>query len=150
MKCSKCGGETSTYANGKRCRPCYNEYMRIYMAKRYAERKAQTVLVLGGKCVDCGSTERLEIDHILRSTKVLDVSSRTWSSKVYWAEVIEKCTLRCNTCHRRKTAREFSVEHGGGMSGKRNCYCEPCKARKREYMKNYTRSRTIVANGPDS
>jgi hypothetical protein len=27
----------------------------------------------------------------------------------------------------------MSVEHGGGLSGKKNCKCVPCRARKAEY-----------------
>lgn len=135
MTCSRCGIEVTRYANGKKCRSCYNEYMRDYMSRRYHERRKQAIQALGGKCIDCGTTENLELDHIERSTKLINVSSFTWSDKVYWAEVLDKCTLRCQSCHRKKSAWERSVVHGGGLSGKRNCPCEPCRRRKAEYMR---------------
>ncbi len=32
-----------------------------------------------------------------------------------------------------------AVEHGGGLSGKKNCPCTPCKDRKAAYMQTYKR-----------
>lgn len=94
---------------------------------------------LGGRCVVCGSTEGLEFDHVDPATKVLAISvaiGRCWS----WVRLLvelDKCQLLCTGCHLNKTRGERSVDHGGGASGKRNCPCGPCKARKREYMKQY-------------
>lgn len=55
-------------------------------------------------CVKCGSTHRLELDHIDPSTKV---SHKIWS----WTEVkrlaeIAKCQVLCVLCHREKTAEQ--------------------------------------------
>jgi hypothetical protein len=141
MMCSTCKKDVDRYANGKRCRDCYNAYMKAYMAKKYRQRRDMAILVLGGKCVDCGSIEKLELDHILPSAKILSVSSRTWSKLAYWTEVMEKCALRCQRCHRIKSANEAFVPHGGGASGRRNCPCLPCKERKREYMREYMKKR---------
>jgi hypothetical protein len=43
-----------------------NEYMRIYMLARYRRRKAEAIKRLGGKCVVCGSRQRLQFDHVER------------------------------------------------------------------------------------
>jgi hypothetical protein len=53
---------------------------------------------------------------------------------------LSKCQLLCNDCHLDKSKLEGSlgtVDHGGGISGKKNCPCVLCKTRKAEYMKNY-------------
>lgn len=41
-----------------------NEYMRAYLKRRYWERRATAIKILGGKCCRCGSTHGLGIDHI--------------------------------------------------------------------------------------
>lgn len=118
-----------------------NEYMRVYMLKRYHERRSATLVLLGGKCVRCGATELLEIDHIDRSTKGFDLT-RLWSI-VYseYLEEVAKCQILCRSCHLKKTIAENSVDHGGGLSGKKNCPCAPCKKRKAEYMREYKKNR---------
>lgn len=114
-----------------------NAYMAAYMKRRYQQRRATAIAMLGGRCIICGSTERLELDHIDRATKQLDLG-RLWSTTParYFTE-IAKCQLLCHDHHKAKSAQEMSVEHGGGKSGKRNCRCEPCRARKSEYNRAY-------------
>ena len=118
-----------------------NAYMASYMKRRYHQRRALAVAMLGGSCVRCGSTDRLEIDHTDRSTKELDLGG-LWSvaAERYQAE-LTKCQLLCHDCHKAKSSAERSVEHGGGVSGKRNCPCDPCRARKSEYNRRYTAAR---------
>lgn len=72
------------------------EYQRQWIANRRASWFA------GKVCTACGSTERLELDHIDPSTKV---DSKIWS----WAESrrlaeLEKCQPLCRDCHYKKTA----------------------------------------------
>ncbi len=129
-----------------------NEYHREYNIRRYHTRRQRAIEQLGGKCVDCGSTTELEFDHTVREDKLFD--SKRWmnvSLEKFQAE-IEKCVLRCAPCHRIRTSEQLGVEHGGGISGKRNCKCEPCRERKREYMRNYKRNRkeTVVGSSPMS
>lgn len=90
-------------------------------------------------CVKCGSTERLELDHIDRATKV---SNSIWS----WSEPrrlkeIEKCQVLCYDHHLEKTITETTVGHGGGWGGIRGCKCDLCLSRKREsnaeWMRKY-------------
>ena len=138
--CQTCKQEVERYANHKECRTCYNERMRVYMLARYHERRAESYALLGGKCVECGSTENLEIDHIDRAKKKIKLSS-LWSCsrEKYFAE-LTLCQLLCKEHHKIKSIREISVPHGGGLSGKRNCKCEPCRVKRREYMRNRKRS----------
>lgn len=64
----------------------------------------------------------------------------TFSEERLQAE-LKKCQLLCHDCHREKTLKEISVDHGEGLSGKKNCPCAPCKQRKSEYMVEYNKRR---------
>jgi hypothetical protein len=138
----------------------YNDYQRAYQLARYHRRKAEAIEFLGGVCARCGATEGLEIDHIDPALKSFSIG-KLWSvSKVRFYTELRKCQLLCKPHHIEKTRQEQSVEHGGGASGKRNCKCKPCKAKKAEYMHAYghpsragrlTRvSRVQVPGGPPS
>lgn len=142
MTCTGCGKIVEKFSNGKKCRDCYNAYMRTYNLERYHRRRADAIALLGGKCAWCGSTEQLEVDHRDRTQKEVELSNAGVAEAKYWKEVTTKCHLLCRYCHRVKTAGETAVEHGGGVSGKRNCPCEPCRARKSEYMKNWKKQRS--------
>lgn len=110
-----------------------NEYMREYMLKRYHERRKQALEILGGKCVKCSTTEQLEIDHIDRLTKTMDLG-KLWScAKKRYFEELKLCQLLCKEHHEAKSAQEKSVEHGQGLTGRRNCRCELCAPLKNKY-----------------
>lgn len=115
----------------------YREYMRVYMMERYHKRRSEAFKILGGKCVVCGTTENLEIDHVDRSLKTMDVARMAWVSKDRFLKEIENCQLLCKPHHIAKSREEQSVPHGGGVSGKKNCPCEPCTAKRREYARSY-------------
>ena len=101
---------------------------------------------LGGKCVVCGTTERLEIDHIDPKAKAFTVScgwGRSWKS--IEAE-LEKCQLLCFDHHREKT--KVNGEHAGGrnkaqsiphgtVSGyiRHKCRCLDCREAKVDYYR---------------
>jgi hypothetical protein len=114
----------------------YNGYMGEYMLSRYHSLMAEARKKLGGKCVVCGAEADLEMDHIDRTTKLFTISGG-WSRdpEEFWAEVA-KCQLLCRDHHAEKTAREREVGHGEGLSGKKNCPCDKCRARKAEYMRS--------------
>ena len=117
----------------------YNEYQRTYQLERYHARKADAIRLLGGRCAICGSAEKLEVDHIDPARKSFPIS-KLWSvSKERFYAELGKCQLLCKPHHIEKTRREQSVEHGGGASGKKNCPCDPCKAKKAKYMASYQR-----------
>lgn len=116
-----------------------NEYMRLYMLERRKRRKAAAIKQLGGECSSCGSTGSLEFHHTDPNGKTLEIGSMLAGiSEKRLQEELKKCVLLCESCHKKVSAAALAVEHGGGASGKKNCKCEPCRARKREYMKRYT------------
>lgn len=78
-----------------------NDYQNAWMARR----RADGIEMLGGRCVVCGTTERLEVDHIDRSTKT---SHRIWSWS--WQRIVvelAKCQLLCHQHHFEKTLSDF-------------------------------------------
>lgn len=127
--------------NSGLCRSHYNAYMRAYKARRHRARREQAIRELGGCCVDCGTTDNLEFDHVDASTKLLDIGSLSSYSEARLQAELRKCVLRCVPCHVTKTVREDlpTVTHGGGLSGKKNCPCPACRARKAEYQRRYRR-----------
>lgn len=111
------------------------QYMRDYQRKWIAARRE--AFFADKACVDCGSTDRLELDHRDPSMKKTSV---IWS----WAEVrrqeeIAKCDVRCYDCHRE---RHYALlrSHGIGryQSG---CRCAICKSAKSAALKRETRRR---------
>lgn len=82
-------------------------YMSDYMLNRYHQRRQKIIEKLGGCCVKCGSTENLEIDHIDRSSKEIDIArclSGIKESKL--KQELDKCQLLCQKCHNYKTFHE--------------------------------------------
>lgn len=137
--CRRCGTAAEDMSCQPRlCRLCYNEYMRVYQAKRYYERRNEAVQLLGSICVRCGSTDDLEIDHVERQEKSFNISKViNGTSRSNYLRELAKCQLLCQQCHLNKTVSETSVPHGGGAAGRRRCTCELCKLRKREYNQAY-------------
>jgi hypothetical protein len=121
--------------------PSDNEYMARYMNERYHRRRREAIQILGSKCVQCGSVDKLELDHIDPSMKTGAISKLMSRGDARWRAELEKCQLLCAPCHRGKTKSDLGVEHGGGVSGKGRCKCAPCKAKKAEYMRNYYKTR---------
>lgn len=79
------------------------------------------------KCVECGSIEDLELDHVDPSTKV---SHRIWTwSEVRRNEELAKCQILCRSCHQKKTAQENqTAQHGTDtMYSIYKCRCEDCR-----------------------
>jgi 5-methylcytosine-specific restriction endonuclease McrA len=102
-----------------------------------ATRRKRALDYLGNQCVICGVTTALQFDHIDPDSKVFGIAGNLNRKWPVLKEELDKCQLLCQQHHREKTIRESSVEHGGGLSGKKNCPCALCKARKAEYMKTY-------------
>lgn len=142
LECRKCKLSTELRPDGQ-CRQCYNAYMRAYMSRRYYDRRNEAIRRLGGLCVDCGAEENLQFDHQNPADKKRNVSGRTWSGADFWTE-IAKCVLRCERCHGQKTSREASVEHGDGITGKKNCRCDLCRPLKNAYMRQWKKDQRAV------
>lgn len=142
--CSVSGCDQEKTAGGK-CKFHYNEYMREYVAKRYKRLRSEWIEKLGGRCAACGSKSSLEFDHIDASQKRYSIAKiLSTHSKQKVEEEMAKCQLLCTDCHMEKSLREddiLNVEHGGGLSGKKNCPCDLCKAKKSEYMKDWYKAK---------
>lgn len=78
----------------------YNSRMRVYMQKRYKQRRDDAINFLGGKCVDCGRTTELEFDHVDPKLKSYNMGEIFAGKRkdIMWDEV-KKCVLRCIACH---------------------------------------------------
>lgn len=132
--------------------------MRIYTLNRYHRRRAEAILYLGGCCSRCGSTESLELDHIDSSTKAYDISKILGGgSKAKVQEELMKCQVLCHYCHVTKgkeVGDDGAVEHGGGVTGKRNCRCDLCGPLKSAYirekqLKKETKERDRLSKNED-
>jgi len=68
-------------------------------------RKRRAAFFDGQKCCKCGSTDRLELDHIDRTQKK---THAIWSwTKAKREEEQKKCQILCHDCHRAKTSHEM-------------------------------------------
>lgn len=103
--------------------------MREYNLTRYHNIRSEAVASLGGKCIDCDTTDDLEFDHADRYEKAFEVGKLLNYSKLRREEELKKCVLRCGNCHRAKSRfmkDHKGVPHGEGIVGKRKCQCESC------------------------
>lgn len=75
------------------------EYFRNY----YAKKRAKYIDLLGGKCVECGSMEKLDFDHKDPSTKTFPIGKLMNFSEDIVLEELKKCQLLCEDCHDVKT-----------------------------------------------
>lgn len=120
-------------ASSNLARETRNTYMRGYLNKRYRVKIQEAKNHLGGQCVDCGTIEQLEFDHIDPAQKSFTITVG-WSRADFWSEVA-KCVLRCKPCHAVRTTQQQSVDHGQGLTGKRNCRCGLCGPLKNAYAR---------------
>lgn len=100
--------------------------------KRRQETRDYYLAKLGGKCVNCASSDDLQFDHVDKNTKTMR-TSHLWD---YASNVIEKelanCQLLCRPCHIEKSLK-FSDYGQEGEHGtiwkyiKHRCRCSLCK-----------------------
>ena len=120
------------------------------------ERKAQAIELLGGHCVDCGTTENLEFDHVMNDREdeqhmISRMLEGVWEKLL---EELQKCQLLCVSCHRVKTGddvrpdnfeyvEDYPVQENGhgklSMYTNQKCRCEHCCAANAVYSRKYTR-----------
>ena len=95
----------------------------------YIAAKRSAWLEANGPCVQCGSWERLEVDHIDPAEKV---THRVWSlSRDQRLAELAKCQVLCHSCHKAKTIAQFRrpVVHGTLTTYKHHrCRCDLCRA----------------------
>jgi hypothetical protein len=119
----------------------YNAYMREYNNRTYALRCDKFRAQLGNKCTKCESTDSLNFSGTTPLGKSFDLSRRMTSAPMKDLQELfdnSNYTLLCNKCLAKQTK---GVEHGGGISGVRNCKCDLCKAKKAEYMRSYMKKK---------
>lgn len=121
----------------------FNEYQN----RRYHERRALMISILGGMCAKCGSTDELEMDHVDPKSKVYSFTQIVLRSLKVFLDEVAKCQLLCGKCHTSKTvfdAGNKPAEHGT-LSMYRYCKCEPCRAAKSAYSREYSLRSSVVA-----
>lgn len=108
-----------------------DDMKRSYQKEWMISRRMSWIVSQGGKCVRCGGTENLEVDHIDSELKTVN-PSKLWSlsdSNPKKIEELKNCQVLCYTCHKEKTRSEKMKEylHGDyGMYKKRGCRCRLC------------------------
>lgn len=109
------------------------------MRERHERLREAALLYLGGKCIECGETDNLEIDHIDARKKKLP-SWMLW--RLSWKKrkkELDKCQLLCHKDHRKKTTKErgqISLKNSHGRYSTyihNKCRCELCSEARRAY-----------------
>lgn len=77
--------------------------MKEYMAERWRKRRSSAIIQLGGKCVNCGTTDNLEFDHKEAKDKAIALSKNPSMKEDKWQEELMKCQLLCKSCHLAKS-----------------------------------------------
>lgn len=107
-------------------------YQRKYQLSRYHKFRSAIVDSMGGKCVMCGSADRLEIDHIDPGSKSMHIGKSLKNSSAALKEELAKCQLLCKPCHTEKTISDMGHISGRGKHGTvasyRYCRCDLCRS----------------------
>jgi 5-methylcytosine-specific restriction endonuclease McrA len=75
-----------------------------------ASRKMEATKRLGGRCSMCGSTAKLEFDHIDPASKTINIAKLWTASRVRFEAEVSKCQLLCKACHIAKSQAEGSLK----------------------------------------
>lgn len=103
--CQKCGKELAPRTGGGGWNRRYCSQRCQQLARR-ARNRVKAIAYLGGRCVNCGSTNDLQFDHREQGTRRFCITERIggrWST--IEAELV-KCQLLCFECHARKHEAE--------------------------------------------
>jgi NAD-dependent dihydropyrimidine dehydrogenase PreA subunit len=119
-----------------RCRPCSREWYagnrdehirRVALRNKRVRGEHQELMATFLRehpCVDCGESDLrvLELDHEDPAEKTANVG-RLLASALPWSTVlaeVEKCSVRCANCHRRRTAESFTWWRSAAEARRRN------------------------------
>lgn len=118
-------------------RDAYNAYHRVYQLRRYHERMERFRQLLGGVCMQCGSTKNLHIDHIDPKSKDRKISHAwNWRDEAVLEE-LKKCQLLCERCHLAK----HNSPHGAIRRYQKGCRCYACRAASAAFGRKYRQKR---------
>ena len=131
----------------------YNAYMRQYKKMDYKRKRDEMIEMLGGSCAECGSMERLEIDHIDRDKKQINISAVHSHKQDDREKELKNCQVLCKDCHVRKTTIERGMKPARGthgtLSSYRYCKCDLCRKAKSSHHREYMRKRrAALKNSP--
>ena len=117
-KCSSCLEEhelDNFYFKNKK-KKIYNSMCKgclyLYQAKRWNVRKIESIKYKGGECEDCKLTMEdihpccFDFHHDDPSLKEFEWNKTRQLSKEKLKKELDKCTLLCSNCHRRRHIRE--------------------------------------------
>lgn len=114
---------------------------------RRASGKAFALNLLGGKCVECGTKERLHFDHIDPSTKLYNIALILHYNREILTAELKKCQLLCSSHHGMKTARDNgrvgSVHGTVSRYNNHGCRCLACTVANTERMRERRAHATI-------
>lgn len=123
------------------------EYIREYRKKR----KLEALTLLGGCCINCGTTSNLEFDHIDPLTKINIISNMYTAKYELFIAEVHKCQLLCHDCHIEKSnnngdylLHRIKWQHGKSGYNNQKCRCKICKDAYKEFCKE--RWQKILAN----
>lgn len=122
---------------------CYNKNMETKRTLKERNRREKIIELLGGQCVKCQSTKRLEVAHINPEDKSFYVSGgalrKSWETIL---EELKKCHLICQECNKEKKRLYMGknkIEHGtASMYTNNKCRCDACRAAWNAYSRKYT------------
>lgn len=92
-----------------------------------------------GPCAKCGSTKRLEVDH-MDPKKKIHHSVWTWGEARREKE-LKKCQVLCFLCHRLKTNKERGWKLHGEIRWQMGCRCAECVRVHKKKLRKLRRGR---------
>ena len=97
--------ENKEYINAYHREYAKNNREKLNAGIRILKQKKKAALIehLGGKCVGCGTTEKLQFDHIDRTKKSFTIGKCMGYTLEKLIDEANKCRLLCESCHRVKT-----------------------------------------------
>jgi 5-methylcytosine-specific restriction endonuclease McrA len=81
---------------------------RDYQLAFVTKRKREWIESKGGKCVKCGSTRNLEVDHKDQDNKTFNPRDIWSRSEEVRKKELKDCQVLCESCHEDKTALQNS------------------------------------------
>lgn len=107
-------------------------YITQYTKSKRERTKTILIDVLGGECIECGSTNDIQFDHIIPETKLFNISQRLHYTISSLLDEVQKCQLLCADCHRKKTSLDLCFIEGGrhGVASTYTnfgCRCVECR-----------------------